>query len=550
MYLVSGLLIALAHYLSALYVETERSTMPQLESSLLEDSEAIWRLGGHLTVQGIISSVIAYLLGLDHWTKLPLLIYALPVLARPFIEDANTLYKVHNFSFMTTVLLLVFFIFNQIPPILDLVKDGIHKISLAVQVYGWIPFLVTMWFKILLPVQFLIFWSVLFVMQLYRYYSVSNHPIFTEGWMVVLLASVGECCVTPVSLVGVCVTISYISHLILTVTKLYLQGRDAFLQDGVMHRGWTEGFTMFLLSIQTGMIELKAAQRAFLMSIVLFIVLSSLIQSMFEITEPILLSLGASQSKKIARHVRAISLCTFLWLFPLYMTHAISQFFDLDFWLLIVISSCVLTSVQVIGSLVVYTLFMYDALRDTPWENLDDVVYYTKSTTRVLEFTVALFVVCYGVRESIFGDWSWINAAILIIHCYFNVWQRLQAGWKSYLLRRESVKKVESLPLATAQQLEELNDVCAICYQPLKTARVTRCNHFFHTLCLRKWLYVQDKCPMCHQEVTSGLETNTDTQSTENNADEAVAGIAADVDPAAAAAPEPEHVFQVDPDLN
>ena len=33
-------------------------------------------------------------------------------------------------------------------------------------------------------------------------------------------------------------------------------------------------------------------------------------------------------------------------------------------------------------------------------------------------------------------------------------------------------------------------------------AVVTSCHHFFHGACLRKWLYVQDSCPMCHQRVT------------------------------------------------
>lgn len=28
---------------------------------------------------------------------------------------------------------------------------------------------------------------------------------------------------------------------------------------------------------------------------------------------------------------------------------------------------------------------------------------------------------------------------------------------------------------------------------------MTRCKHFFHGVCLRKWLYVQDRCPLCHE---------------------------------------------------
>ena len=64
--------------------------------------------------------------------------------------------------------------------------------------------------------------------------------------------------------------------------------------------------------------------------------------------------------------------------------------------------------------------------------------------------------------------------------------------------RRSAVNKINSLPEAKAEQLRMLDDVCAICYQEMQSAKITRCNHYFHSVCLRKWLYVQDRCPLCH----------------------------------------------------
>lgn len=37
----------------------------------------------------------------------------------------------------------------------------------------------------------------------------------------------------------------------------------------------------------------------------------------------------------------------------------------------------------------------------------------------------------------------------------------------------------------------------------MTSAKITRCKHYFHGVCLRKWLYVQDKCPLCHEVVIS-----------------------------------------------
>lgn len=102
---------------------------------------------------------------------------------------------------------------------------------------------------------------------------------------------------------------------------------------------------------------------------------------------------------------------------------------------------------------------------------------------------VALFVVCAGFHESLVGQWSWSNSVVLVVHCYFNVWQRLQTGWISFLRRREAVKHINALPSASQEQLAVHNDVCAICYQTMNlvgTVRVTRCKHFFHGNCLRK----------------------------------------------------------------
>ena len=41
------------------------------------------------------------------------------------------------------------------------------------------------------------------------------------------------------------------------------------------------------------------------------------------------------------------------------------------------------------------------------------------------------------------------------------------------------------------EEITKHNDVCAICYQDMTIAKITRCKHMFHAICLRKWLYMQ-----------------------------------------------------------
>lgn len=120
---------------------------------------------------------------------------------------------------------------------------------------------------------------------------------------------------------------------------------------------------------------------------------------------------------------------------------------------------------QVTGTMLIYSLFMVELFRSDPIESLDEVIYWVNAVSRVLEFVVALCVVAYGTWESLFGEWSWMGASVIIIHSYFNVWLRAQSGWRSFLLRQEAAKKINSLPRATAEQLQEHNDVCSICFQ-------------------------------------------------------------------------------------
>lgn len=351
MYVVSGGLLLGSFLLSRELVESERAREEADGSiawtTLLEDRQHCQRLLLHLLAQAVVSALVAYLIDFTNWTRFLLLVFALPVFSCIIGLPVVVMHILHNFATIFTLMMGLFYLFNNLGNMIDLCKEGVSYAAASIRLLGILPVLINFWHVVLLPLQLLLFWLVLFLSQLYFFINSENHTIWQEGWIVILLASIGECCATPVSLFALCVTITYSSYAILSLTKLYLQGFGAFNNDNDTMRGWTEGFTMLLIAVQTDLLDLKPLQRAFLMSILLFIVVSSLIQSMYEIADPILLGLSASHNKSVFKHARAVALCTFLWMFPLYMTYSICQYFDLDFWLMVIVSSCLLTSVQV-----------------------------------------------------------------------------------------------------------------------------------------------------------------------------------------------------------
>ncbi|XP_061551359.1 RING finger protein 145 [Phycodurus eques] len=495
LHVLVAMLLFVGHQRSKEYVLEELLACRQ--GALSFDRNAFKRFVWALTCQIILSTLCAFLMK----TRKVWLFSApvLPLLARLGGPPPPELLAVSGFATtLTEVAVGLFLLFG-------LYRLTEAALSLKLEVMALTRLLavgISLWTQFAVPVLFSVFWLVLFAVHLCsNVVSGAASSAAHQGVLFFLLTGVSECCATPYSLLGLTFVVSYSALGLLNLCKVFLGGYDGVHNDNVMQRGVTEGVTLLLLALQTGLLGMQSMQRTFLLSIILFIVATSTLQSMGELTHPVVLALAASRNRSVCKHLRGLSMCLLLLVFPVFMAYKISQFFHMDFWLLILVAGCMLTSLQVTGTLFIYSLFMVELFRSEPMENLDEVIYWVNAVSRVLEFVVALCVVAYGAWESLLGEWSWMGASVIIIHSYCNVWLRAQSGWRSFLLRLEAVKKINSLPRATPQQLRRHNDVCAICFLEMKSAVVTSCDHLFHANCLSKWLHVQGTCPMCHQTI-------------------------------------------------
>ncbi|KAM6911733.1 RING finger protein 145-like [Lycodopsis pacificus] len=535
LYVLTALLLFAGHQVSRDYVRSELDS--GYEGPVYLEPLSINRFTTALIGQLVVCTLCSCVMQ----TKRIWLFSAhlLPLVARLCLVPLETIVFINKFSMIFTGLEVIYFLASNLLVPYNLAKTAYRELAQVVEVYGLLALGMSLWNQLVLPVLFMCFWLLLFALQIYSYFSTRDQPTSRERLLFLFLTSIAECCSTPYSLLGLVFTVSFIALGVLTLCKFYLQGYRAFMNDNTMHRGMTEGITLLILAVQTGLIELQVIHRAFLLSIILFIVVASILQSMLEIADPIVLALGASRDKSLWKHFRAVSLCLFLLIFPAYMAYMICQFFHMDFWLLIIISSSILTSLQVLGTLLIYILFMVEEFQKAPVENMDEVIYCVNGTYRLLEFLVAVCVVCYGVSETVFGEWSVMGSTIILVHSYYNVWLRAQLGWQSFLLRRDAVNKIKSLPTASNTQLEQYNDICAICYQDMNNAVITPCSHFFHAGCLKKWLYVQETCPLCHSQLKSqSPTTNQDAPAANQSPAGQEEGAAADKKPKDGALPD------------
>lgn len=316
-------------------------------------------------------------------------------------------------------------------------------------------------------------------------------------------------CETLTAVLGMTSIISYVCHYIGCFFQWVLLTED----DDDKSIGTVSAILFYILALQTGLTGLEPEKRFVRLCRNFCLLFTALLHFVHNIVNPLLMSLSASHNPSVHRHVRALLVCLFLVLYPVSLLVYLWSHHALSTWLLAVSAFSVEVIVKVIVSLLIYSLFLIDAYRSTFWEKLDDYVYYIRAFGNTVEFCFGIFLFFNGAWILLFESGGAIRAGMMCIHAYFNIWSEARAGWVVFMKRRTAVNKIESLPEASEEQLNKLDDVCAICYQEMRTAKITRCNHFFHGVCLRKWLYVQDRCPLCHDilyKVESEVKENED----------------------------------------
>uniref|UniRef100_A0A665UK83 E3 ubiquitin-protein ligase RNF139 n=1 Tax=Echeneis naucrates TaxID=173247 RepID=A0A665UK83_ECHNA len=335
-------------------------------------------------------------------------------------------------------------------------------------------------------------------------------------------------CDSTLTVLGMSAVISSVAHY-LGLSILAFIGST---EEEDKRLGFVAPVLFFILALQTGLSSLDPEERLVRLSRNMCLLLTAILHFIHGMTDPVLMSLSASHVSSFRRHFPVLLVSLALFVLPVALSYALWHHYALNTWLFAVTAFCVELCLKVVVSLTVYGLFMADGFSNVLWEKLDDYVYYVRSTGNIIEFLFGVIMFGNGAYTMMFESGSKIRACMMCLHAYFNIYLQAKNGWKTFINRRTAVKKINSLPEMRGVQLRDIEDVCAICYQEFTTsARITPCHHYFHALCLRKWLYIQDTCPMCHQRVYVEEETRDRAAFSNNNG-----GYAVPQDAAAAAA--------------
>lgn len=417
-----------------------------------------------------------------------------------------------HWCFLLLSLHIPFVVWSNFSMVYKEIKDRISYVVSFIRVEGFMALAEAEWLRLNVPLIFRTFWMMRVGIHLYIYVVSSEPGVWVESdnlktlFKVMLIRG----CETLPAILGMSSIFSWLAGKFYVMCQLFLM----IPHDEVSHVGPVSAVLFIILAFQNGLSTLQPAARIVRLGRNIVLLLACFLHFVHNAVDPVLMSLAASANPDVTRHARALAVSVgltvvaFCGLYFLWMTHSIST------WLLAVSGFSLEVICKVFASLALYGLFLADAKLSEFWDKLDDHVYRVRFAGRVVEFLVGLFLLCNSAFILIFENGGAIRAILVGFHAYFNLWCEARVGWKIFTRRRTAVHKIATLE--TVDQPELLDDVCAICFHDLKPTapnnvmvKVTPCRHYFHAVCLRKWLYVQDRCPMCHQTLWSQLHSSS-----------------------------------------
>ncbi|CAL7938181.1 unnamed protein product [Xylocopa violacea] len=500
------------------YMDSQKSTTSILDDILCLNLKYILNDGPGLLViqnyvqQCILASIFCYLhLAPKHpiLQKLLVLSFMAPSILGICPVPAQVLYHAPVFAALLPLAVCKFVIWYNGMTMLKTIYMGYQHAHNFISIYGLSALAETEWIRLNVPCVLRMFWMLRVGGQVFQ--ILGNHYVEeTFTYYVMLRTLLVNSCETLTAVLGLTSIISSICHYIGCLFQWVLLTEDG--DDTSI--GTVSAILFYMLALQTGLTSLDREKRLVRLCRNFCLLFTAVLHFVHNIVNPLLMSLSASHNPAFHRHLRALAVCAFLILFPVSLLVYLWSHYTVSTWLLAVSVFSIELIVKVLVSLAIYSLFLIDAYRRVFWEQLDDCVYIIRSFGNTIEFAFGIFLFFNGFWILVFESGGTIRAIMMCIHAYFNIWCEAKAGWSVFMKRRSAVNKINSLPEAKTEQLRMLDDVCAICYQEMQSAKITRCNHYFHSVCLRKWLYVQDRCPLCH-DVLYKVEKNHNNKSNE-----------------------------------
>lgn len=271
-----------------------------------------------------------------------------------------------------------------------------------------------------------------------------------------------------------------------------------------------------LLAIQTGLSGLPPLKRIGRLYRNSFLLVSAVLHFFLDVVHPVLMTISPQSHIPLRKHFCPLLICVILLVLPSCLCYWLVTTKPVSTWMVALVAFNFELVVKVLSTILVYALYVVDGRSQTTGiVNLDEYVFWIRSISHVIEFVCGLIMFVNGAYILFFESSNLLRAIMMSMHAYVNIYRTLREGLKTLNNRRTVNRRIASLETVDVSAIEEADrDVCSICYQEFGAGngevRITRCRHMFHSSCLRKWIFIQDSCPMCDRALFPVEEKKSD----------------------------------------
>ena len=201
-----------------------------------------------------------------------------------------------------------------------------------------------------------------------------------NDWITFLSTCFEKCCRTHVGLLAISVVVARVTPYARLLLEKFLFGFRKIDRHIHYTEGLPEGFFFFLLSINFGVVKelhkdahLDVQRR---LRVTSFFVIAVFREITYQMLDSKIMSFGAS-TKKLLNHIRVLMTYFLLLFSSCYVIYTVCKLVSIGIALTFA-SLTGSTIIQIVGSLLVYTLILFDMKYYI--ENLDDAIFYIETS--------------------------------------------------------------------------------------------------------------------------------------------------------------------------
>ncbi|CAH1732826.1 unnamed protein product [Aphis gossypii] len=423
--------------------------------------------------------------------------FFIPILFASIFKTGTILNMITIFSTLVQLFTMLKTLWLNVPIIKNLIRDGYDFAQEIITNFGVINLIRREWYRLrMLRISTVlrIFWVTRVLIQILHnqaYIELQNETLF--GAVKYLLIKGSD---TFTAVLGMACFLSFFCECI-EVVFLRVLMVDEF--DGI-YSGINCAITFVIMAWTSGLTGLNPEIRLKQIYGSIYLIHVVWQHYIHKMVHKLLISLNDSRNSSFNRHLRPLLVCGYLLVSAVTILIYLWSYYLYSDWLLAISCLYIITVIKVLVTLTVYSLLLIDIYSSIPLENLDEYVYHINFLGDMVEFHLSIYFLPQNILIMVLTPGDIVHAFITCLQVYSKICF-LKNKMENFAKRCTALKKIRSLPQATSSQLSEFNDICAICYQNMRSARITACNHYFHSECLRKWFYIKDLCPMCQTSV-------------------------------------------------